>query len=102
MPGVRLPSIMNKDEAKIILERELGRYRRRSYSELLAVVGGSETFARPAPSGVTYQVAVRVFFDDESRRTLRVAGAIDDGGWCALVPVCDDFIMASDGTFVGE
>ena len=93
---------MNKDEAKTILERELSRYRGLAYSELLFLAGGSETFARPAPSGVTYQVEMQVFFDDEAGRNLRVAGAIDDGGRRAFVPLCDDFIMAPDGTFVGE
>ena len=93
---------MNQEEAKTILERELSRYRRRSYSELLSLVGGGETFERPSPSGVSYQVEVQVFFDDESRRNLLVAGAIDDGGWRAFVPLCDDFIMAPDGSYVGE
>ena len=93
---------MNKEEAKSILGRELGRYRGRSYAELLSLVGRIETFERQAPSGVTYQVEVQVFFDDESRRNLRVAGAIDDGGWRAFVPVCDDFIMAPGGASAGE
>lgn len=93
---------MNKDEAQTILERELGRYRRRSYSELLSLVDRSETFERLAPSGATYQVEVQVFFDDGARRNLRVAGAVDGGGWRALMPMCDDFIIAPDGTLTGE
>jgi hypothetical protein len=93
---------MNEIEAESILGQELSRYRRRSYSELLSEVGRRETFERASPSGVTYQIEVQVFFDDESRRTLRVMGAIDNGGWRALSPLCDDFIMALDGLFVGE
>jgi hypothetical protein len=33
---------------------------------------------------------------------LRVLGSIDDGGWRALSPLCDDFVLAPDGRFVGE
>ncbi len=93
---------MNEIEAKSILGQELSRYRRHSYSELLSLVDRSETFERASPSGVTYQIEMQVFFDDQSQRTLRVIGAIDDGGWRALKPMCDDFIIARDGSFVGE
>ena len=92
---------MNEIEAKSILGQELSRYRVRSYSELLSVVDRSETFERASPSGVTYQIEMQVFFDD-GQRTLRVVGAIDDGGWRAFKPMCDDFIIAPDGSFVGE
>ena len=93
---------MNESEAKAILEYELTQYRRRSYLALLSLVDRSETVERPAPSGVTYQIEMQVCFDDAARRNLRVTGAIDDGGWRALKPMCDDFIMAPDGAFVGE
>jgi hypothetical protein len=93
---------MNEIEAKEIVERELTQYRRRSYSELLSLVDRSVTVERQSPSGVTYQVEVQVSFDDEAHRNLRVMGAIDDGGWRALKPTCGDFIVAPDGTFVGE
>lgn len=93
---------MNEIEAKSILVRELSRYRERAYSELLSLLDRSETFELASPSGVTYQIEMQVFFDDESQRALRVIGAIDDGGWRALKPMCDDFIMAPDGAFLGE
>jgi hypothetical protein len=93
---------MNEIEAQSILAQELSRYRSRSYSELLSLVDRSETFERASPSGATYQIEMQIFFDDDSERNLRVMGAIDDGGWRALKPPCDDFIMAPDGSFVGE
>jgi len=93
---------MSEIEAKAILEEELSRYRRRSYSELLSLVDCSETSERASPSGLTYQVEVQVSFDDLSQRNLRVMGAIDDKVWSALKPMSDDFIIAPDGTFVGE
>jgi hypothetical protein len=33
---------------------------------------------------------------------MRVAGSIDDGGWRAYLPLCRDFIMAPDNSFVDE
>jgi hypothetical protein len=93
---------MNEIEANTILEQELSRYRRRSYSELLSLVDDIETFERASSSGVTYQIEMQVFFDDRSTSNLRVVGAIDDGGRRAFKPMTDDFIMAPDGTFVGE
>ena len=93
---------MNKAEAKSLLSQELSRYREIPYAELFSLIDHSETFERAAPSGVTYQIELQVFVDDESRQTLRVLGSIDDGGWRALSPLCDDFILAPDGSFVGE
>lgn len=93
---------MNEMEAKSILRQELCRYRTRSYQELFSLIDRSGTSERVSPSGVTYQIEMQVFFDDEARRTLRVMGAIDDGGWRALSPLSDDFIVAPDGSFWGE
>jgi hypothetical protein len=93
---------MNKDEAKSLLSQELSRYRELPYAELFSLIDHIETFERAAPSGVTYQIEMQVFVDDESRQTLRVLGSIDDGGWRAFVPLNDSFILAPDGSFVGE
>jgi hypothetical protein len=94
---------MNIVEAKSLLENELSRYRKRSYAELVSLLGQPETFQRVSPSGTIYQIEMEVFFDDNSKRhTLRVSGAIDDEGWRAVSPLCDDFLIAPDGTFVGE
>lgn len=93
---------MNKAEATSLLSQELSRYRELPYAELFWLIDHSETFERTAPSGVIYQIEMQVFIDDVSRQTLRVLGSIDDGGWRALSPLCDDFILAPDGSFVGE
>jgi hypothetical protein len=94
---------MNNAEAKLILEQEMSRYRNHSYEELLSLIDRSETFWRSAPSGNKYQIQMQVFFDDiKAKRNLRVRGAIDDGGWRAFASLCDDLIVAPDGSFVGE
>jgi hypothetical protein len=44
-----------------------------------------------------------VFWDDSEHRNLRVMVSVDDGGWrSSLAPLSADFIVAPDGTFVGE
>ena len=93
---------MDKAEAQSLLSQELSRYRELPYAELFSLIDHSETVERTAPSGVNYQIEMQVFVDDVSLQTLRVMGSIDDGGWRAFSPLSDDFILAPDGSFVGE
>lgn len=56
-----------------------------------------------AESGVRFQVEVQAFWDTPRQPgNLRVIVAIDDGGWSSFRPLSTDFIIASDGSFVGE
>ena len=93
---------MNTEEAKLILEREIARYRNLPQEDLLYLLHNQDTFERVSPSGKNYQLEFQAFWDNESKRDLRVRGCIDDGGWRALRPLCEDFIMREDGSFVGE
>ena len=93
---------MNKNEARSILEEELLRYRKLPHADLLYLLDNQDTFERASPSGAIYQLEIQAFWDRESKRELRVRGCIDDGGWRALSPLCQDFIMRPDGSFVGE
>jgi hypothetical protein len=54
------------------------------------------------PSGVMYNVEVQAFWDSGKPGNLRVMASVDDGGWRAFRPVCDDFILSPDGSFIGE
>lgn len=51
-----------------------------------------------ARSGVS--VETQAFWDDEAARHLRVLVSVDTGGWFAHVT--DSFIVAPDGSFIGE
>ncbi len=93
---------MNRDEALAILERELERYRRLPYAELLALTDEGLYHEVAGASGVTYRVSIEAFWDDEPGGDLRVSGAVDDGGWRAFAPLVSDFIVSPDGSFVGE
>ena len=93
---------MNKTEALDLLEATLSKYRNRSYESLRAMIDEQETFERTAPSGVVYQLEIQAFWDNRRDGPIRVMGAVDDGGWRFIKPLCADFIMAPDGSFVGE
>ena len=53
---------------------------------------------------VTYRAQVQTLWDEkQERRNLRVMVAVDDGSQRLIVrPVTRDFIVAPDGSFVGE
>ena len=70
--------------------------------ELVALLGKPQVTELRGPSGANYQVEVEAHWDQEPGGALRVLGSIHDGGWRALKPLTDDFIVASDNTFVGE
>ena len=95
---------MNEAEARAVLTTELGKYRTRSYKDLMRLIHDRDDYPVTGTSGVVYQMDVQAFWDnpDKPHDNLRVAGAIDDGGPSAIVPMCDSFIVAPDGTFVGE
>lgn len=93
---------MDQIEALQVLTEVLAQYRQFSYADLLARVDQPVTVERVGPSGATYQIEMEVFFDGHLQ-TLRVSGAIDDMSWrWSSSPMCNDFIIAPDGTFVGE
>ena len=95
--------VMDKTEALAVLNKELSLFRVLPYPDLLTLVDRSSTLERTGPSGTKYQIEMQVLIDDPRRHTLRVAGAIDDGTfWRAVSPLCDSFIVALDGSFVGE
>jgi hypothetical protein len=92
---------MDKAEAQQLLAAKLAELRRLSYAELLRYKE-PEGFEVTGPSGSWYQFEVQAFWDDPKQRHLRVLVSIDDGGWRAFLPWTDSFIIAPDGSFVGE
>ena len=93
---------MDNNEARTLLRIHLDAYHHRKYEELVMLLGKPEVIQLQGASGATYQVEVEVHWDDRPGGAVRVLGSIDDGGWRAFKPLCDDFIVAADGTFVGE
>jgi hypothetical protein len=93
---------MDNAEAAALLKNHLEAYRLRSYADLVTLLGKSHVAELRGASGATYQLEVEVHWDDRPGGALRVLGTIDDGGWRALKPLCDDLLLAPDGRFVGE
>jgi len=93
---------MDRKEAEPILAGEVNRLRGLPYSQLTELKGESEHLDIDGPSGKSYQVEIQAFWDDKKEQNLRVMVSIDDGGLRAIVPLTSSFIIAPDGSFVGE
>ena len=94
---------MDKKEANELLVAHLAAYRERSYTELVSLErAGATTVEVTGRSGTRYQIEMQVFWDGPRGGDVRVTGSIDDGGWRSFAPLSADFIMAPDGSFVGE
>ena len=95
---------MDKTEARAILAQQLASCRRRTYGDLVKSVGTISVLEVRAPSGTEYQIEINVMWDSpRDKVNVRVLGTIDEGRLPgALRPLCDSFILAPDGTFVGE
>ena len=98
---------MNRDEAKLVAERRLAELRSAPYAELCRCYsfehGQTPTWEETvAPSGVRYQLKLYAYWDGDPPN-LRVLVNADDGSTLGFMrPVSADFIVAPDGSFVGE
>jgi len=95
---------MDKSEARAVLAQQLAVYRGYSYGDLTKLIGTNSAVQVSGPSGAEYQIEIDVMWDSPRDKVdIRVMGAIDDGRLPgALLPLCDSFILAPDGKFVGE
>jgi hypothetical protein len=94
---------MNATEARGLLRDVLATYRGWSYEQLCAKIAATTEHRQiVGPSGVTYQITIRMWWDAQPQGNVRVGASIDDGGLRAFVPLTNDFIKAPDGSFVGE
>jgi len=93
---------MDSQEARTIVAEELRRYRAMSHQELQRLLKEQDHFEVRGASGASYQLEVEAVWDDRPGENLRVFGHIDDRGLRAFAPLTEDFIMAPDGSLVGE
>ncbi len=93
---------MDKERARVVLARALQPYRAKSYAELRGLIGQVDAHEVANPDGPDFQVEIEAFWDHRPDGNICVSGGVDDGGWSAFSPPCDDFIVAPDGSFVGE
>lgn len=96
---------MDKAIASVVLDDFVRELRKRKYGELCELIGAPQCEEKCGQDGKAYQVEFEAFWDDPRMRgrNLRVIVSIDDGTFRAsLRPITRSFIMAQDGTFVGE
>jgi hypothetical protein len=93
---------MDTAEAKVVIADRLATLRSQTRAKLEQRVGDPEHAEIVAPSGATYQVETQAMWDDTKNGNLRVMVSVDDGGWRSIAPLSDDFIVAPDGSFIGE
>jgi hypothetical protein len=95
---------VDKVEAEKLLAEHLALYRAQSYAELARQVGSVVASQVKGPSGTEYNVEILILWDLPDRKTnVRVMAAVDDGHWSDWFrPSLDSFIVAPDGSFVGE
>jgi hypothetical protein len=96
-------SLVDKREAREFLAKELEGWRQRPYAELASFVDGDPVTGEvQSGAGNRYQYEIQVIWDGKPGGDIRVLGAIDDGGVHAFFPLTDDFIVATNGDFIGE
>lgn len=94
---------MDREEAATLAEAVITGLRSESYDALVTrLLGEVETETMSGPSGSEYQVEVQALWDAREPGDLRVLVSVDDGAWSAFRPLTRDFLVASDGSFVGE
>jgi len=94
---------MNTREARTIIAKELLPYRKKSYADLRGMIDAEPvTYEVRGDGQANFQIEIQAFWDDEPGGDIRVRGAIDDGGFRAYFPLCEDFILAPSGKFVDE
>jgi hypothetical protein len=85
-----------------LIDGWLEELKKRPYDDLVSFMGHPQTKEVTGGDGKNYQLEAEVFWDGKKGGDIRVIVAGDDGGWRAFKPLTSDFIMAPDGSFVGE
>jgi hypothetical protein len=94
---------VDKDEARAVAVTTLEALRTLTWAELRdRYLDRPETVEVLGASGTSYQVETFAMWDGKRDANLRVIVAIDDGGLRAFKPLTKGFIIAPDGSFVGE
>jgi len=93
---------MNQDVAYVLIDAELRRLFELPYAELIKLIGTPEVKQVVGEDGISYQIEIEAFWDINRNEDVRVIVAVDDGGWRAVIPLTQDFVMRPDGSFVDE
>jgi hypothetical protein len=93
---------MSHEVAYEFINEEISLLRLQSRSDLVAKIGKTERKEFLAHDGNRYLLETEVFWDSRKGGDIRVMVCADGGGVSAILPACNDFIMAPDGTIIGR
>jgi len=96
---------MDKQIASVLLDTFLNQLRECSYTELCARIRDPQCNEVSGPDGRSYQIEWEALWDHPKNTggDLRIIVSIDDGTLrAALRPMTRSFIIAPDGSLVGE
>ena len=86
-------------EARALLDRRLTELRQQSYEQLRDDwLGQADSEDYTGANGEWYQVETQALWDDKKAKHLRVVVSVDEDG----KSLTDSFIIAPDGSFIGE
>jgi hypothetical protein len=91
---------MNDDIGYVLIDAELRSLLDLPYSEIIKLVGNRELKEVVGEDGISYRVELEAIWDIARETDVRVIVSVDDGGWRAIRPLTQDFIMRPDGSFV--
>jgi hypothetical protein len=94
--------MLNEGIARTLRDQELIRLRTSPYQDLLKYIDNPSSTILNGPDGKRYQIETQVFWDTKKSGNIRVMVSVDDGGLTSFKPLCGDFIISPDGSFVGE
>ena len=92
--------VMNKEEARQLLEIKLNELKNLKFEEFSEWVLNKrvEVYEIKGSSGDQYQVEVEAHWDHEKNGDIRVLGSIDNGTFrAAFTPICADFLVSKSG-----
>jgi hypothetical protein len=100
----RASRMISREVARGIIEQRLKHLRQVPYAELVKRRGEAHFECIPGAPGREYRVETRVIWDrPKKKNNLRVLVSVAGGGVSVFSrPMLDDFILAPDGSFVGE
>jgi hypothetical protein len=85
-----------------LINSELKELRRKRYGELVELIDSPVHKEKLGSDGKSYQLEILGHWDSKKRDNVLIVVSADDGGLRAFSPLYNHFIMAPDGSFVGE
>jgi hypothetical protein len=89
-------------QAAELADAFLAELRKLSYGQCRELMRGAPAKEVVGSGGKTYQLRAEAFWDSKPDRNIRVSVTASWGGLSDFKPLLRDFIIAPDGSFVGE